>query len=56
MISHIQEEINLSLKHINNVINDTESSRVLADKLENVMMSLQAVIVDSTTVIRKKTV
>ena len=56
VISHIQEEINLSLKHINNVINDTESSRVLADKLENVMMSLQAVIVDSTTVIRKKTV
>jgi methyl-accepting chemotaxis protein len=56
VISHIQEEINLSLKHINNVINDTESSRVLADKLENVMMSLQAVIVDSTTVIRNKTV
>lgn len=56
VISHIQEEINLSLKHINNVINDTESSRVLADKLENVMISLQAVIVDSTTVIRKKTV
>lgn len=56
VISNIQEEINLSLKHINNVINDTENSRNLAAKLEDVMMSLQSVIVDSTTVIRNKTV
>jgi methyl-accepting chemotaxis protein len=56
VISNIQEEINLSLKHINNVINDTENSRNLAAKLEEVMTSLQAVIVDSTTVIRNKTV
>lgn len=56
VINSIQEEINLSLKHINNVINDTESSRALAGKLEEVMTSLQAVIVDSTTVIRNKTV
>lgn len=56
VISNIQEEINLSLKHINNVINDTENSRNLAAKLEDVMMNLQSVIVDSTTVIRNKTV
>lgn len=56
VISNIQEEINLSLKHINNVINDTENSRNLAAKLEEVMMNLQSVIVDSTTVIRNKTV
>lgn len=56
VISNIQEEINLSLKHIKNVINDTENSRNLAAKLEDVMMNLQSVIVDSTTVIRNKTV
>lgn len=56
VINNIQEEINLSLKHINNVINDTEISRTLAGKLEEVMMNLQSVIVDSTTVIRNKTV
>jgi len=56
VITNIQEEINLSLKHINNVINDTENSRQLAGKLEEIMTSLQAVIVDSTTVIRNKTI
>lgn len=56
VITNIQEEINLSLKHINHVINDTESSRQLAGKLEEVINSLQSVIVESTTVIRNKTV
>lgn len=56
VITSIQDEINKSLIHINNVVSDTENSRMLADKLEAVILDLQSVIVESTTTIRNKTI
>lgn len=55
VITSIQEEIEQSLKHINTVIIDTDNSYRLSVELENIIIKLRNVIIDSTTTIDKKT-
>ncbi len=55
VIAGVQEEINLSLSHILNVIQETEDGYALTIELEKTIMTLRDVIINSTNTIKDKT-
>lgn len=55
VINNIKEEIDLSLKHINNVVTETDKSAQIAQDLEIIILNLQEVIIKSTKIITDKT-
>lgn len=56
VIAGVQEEINLSLSHILNVIQETEDGYALTIELEKTIMTLRDVIINSTNTIKDKTI